>query len=366
MAESSSSSKPEDDGNDNDNDNNNNSISIEQVFGLLKDGKGFQSNSDYWNAADRFVQAQDMLQSLAEENSQGTEEEQEIATLYEQQAREYLFQSRQCLIEAMSQERAVDEDSPPDQSLKCRSLSEKEAEMRTRTFAMLFSKFEKKILNAEAEDEDENINIDEQQCSLEERLQELNASLPSDLKSSDERMNDINKGLNRLGLSLYPQKEPFARFMKEEEPTKDEDEQIADVIAQAQDEVAVAQQFGEVSKHLGKKSDGDDDDDFTESDDDDEEDEQGDELLEDEQLAMKAIRRKVVKAQTKLAQLVAYLDEVKTTKDKEDADEDLNDDDNDSIEKPDYTTYLVSGKKKLRGARRDLKKALEEWAESLS
>jgi len=226
---------------------------------------------------------------------------------------------------------------------------------------MLFSKFEKKN-KAAAEDD---IDVEEQQWSLEERLQELNASLPNDLKSADERMKDLDKGLNRLGLSVFPQKAPFARFMKEELP-KDEDEQIADVIAQAQDEVAVDQQFGEASKVLGKKTDTDDDDDDDLSDSEDDEDAESDGLLEDEQLAMKVIRRRAVKAQMKLAQLVAYLDEATAAKNKEDADEDLNGDDDDSIEKPDYTTYLVSGKKKLRGARRDLKKALEEWADSLS
>ena len=58
------------------------------------------------------------------------------------------------------------------------------------------------------------------------------------MKTSEERMDDLNKGLNRLGLSLYPQKQPFERFMKEEMP-KDEDEQVEGIMAQARDEVAI-------------------------------------------------------------------------------------------------------------------------------
>ena len=397
-------------------DNNDDSTgpSIEKVFDFLKEGKDYQSLEDYWNAADKFVQAQDMLIELAKGlhskqqnqlSSEAIEREQQeeqgqIIKLYKQQALEYLFQSRQCLIEAMSKERSDDEDNDEldllgeenngnGMGLYCSLLTDEEAQIRTRTFAMLFSKKHTTQLDSEVKNNSNNDdtidippipsapgekeeggsgtndNIQEQQMSIEERLSTLNASIPSDMKSTKERMDDVNKGLNRLGLSLYAQKEPFARFKNEILP-KDEDEQVADIMAQVEDEVAVEKQLGSTSKVLGKESTSganDDFDDLTESDDDDDIDNETDLLLDDEQLAIKIIRSKIVKAQTRLAELVAYLDEAKQAKEKElkEDEDDLDNDDNDSIEKPDCESYLISGKKKLRLAQRDLKKALEEW-----
>jgi hypothetical protein len=328
---------------------------IEKAFALLQSGKKCQLEGQNWNAADKFVQARRILQSLAKDSPRGTEEEQNIAELYDQKAREYLNQSRQCLIEAMKQEKDKDEKeegAPPLYTTS--SLTDDQAEARIRTFYSLFSR---KMGNKKDE------NITDQQWSIEERLQELNASLPSGFKTSDERMDSLNRGLNRLGLSLYTQKEPFARF-KDEVP-KDDDEQVAEIMAQARDEVSFEKQFGAKTPSDTRHDEGDEEDD----DSDEEEEDEEDAFLDDEQLAIKKIRRKVVKAQVKLAELVALLDEAKAQKQAEDEEKDIEDDNDDdsedSVEKPDSATYLASGKKKLKSVQRDLKKALTEWIESL-
>ena len=71
---------------------------LEQVFSLIKDGKSMRG-TDLWGAANKFSEARSLLELLATEHPRSTEEEKQIATLYERQAREYLKESRQCLID---------------------------------------------------------------------------------------------------------------------------------------------------------------------------------------------------------------------------------------------------------------------------
>jgi hypothetical protein len=327
---------------------------IEKAFGLLHEGKGLQSKGEHWKAADKFVQARQILDTLARQQARDTDEERQIAELYKKQAREYLNQSRQCLIEAMKQEKESDEH---DHTELHKNLTDEEAETRIRTFYSLYSR----KMNIETRQDE---NVIDQQWSIEERLQELNASLPHGFKTSDERMNDLNRGLNRLGLSLYTQKEPFARF--QDTVPKDDDEQVADIIAQAKDEVAAEKQFGKTETPSNQAAVDEDNGDEEDTDDSEDEEDEGDALLDDDQLAIKLIRRRAVRAQVKLAELVALLDEAKSTKQEGGDERELEDDDSaDSIEKPNSGAYLASGKKKLKSAQKDLKKALNEWIESL-
>ena len=78
-------------------------------------------------------------------------------------------------------------------------------------------------------------SITQQAASLEERLLELNASLPSGFKSESERMSNINWGLRALG--------PSSTIATNEKPKLDlctfplsPEDQIVDIIAQAKDE----------------------------------------------------------------------------------------------------------------------------------
>lgn len=318
---------------------------IEDALVLLKQGKEFEKKQKFWDASDKFIQGRKILDSLAKKQSRATEEDRQILSLYEEKSQEYLRQSRKSLLEAMTLEMEPDEKSTDFYE----NLTEEEAQLRLRIFCTLFSR------KVDLQDSSEK-NVDDLQWSIEERLQELNASLPSGFKTDDERMDSLNRGLNRLGLSLYPQKKPFERF--EEQLPKSDEEQIEAIMAQAKDEVAFEKQFGGGPGVTAKSLDADDLDD---ADDDEEEDTDEDLKLDDDQLAIKHIRQRVVKAQTKLAEIVALLDEAKTARDEEERDVERYDDD--SIEKPSSDSYLTSGKKKLRGAQRDLKKAMDEWNE---
>jgi hypothetical protein len=353
-----------------------NDDSVERAFELLQQAKSLEANKDFWKASEVYVQARQLLQALADEaactspEETNYEEQQQISILYSDKAQEYWSQSRQCLIQAMEQEKKKDEDDVKKDrtaSPSCNLIDDDQAEARNQTFSALFSRtIAEKVTNIQNDE-----NIIDQQWSIEERLQELNKSLPSGFKTDDERMAEINKGLNKLGLSLpHTQQKPFARF--QDALPKSEEEQIDDIMAQAQDE-AVFEQHQERMSGIGGASvvplakTHDDDEADLSNDDDDSDDESGDEELEDDQLAIKKIRKKVVKAQVKIAELVALLDEANAAAAKESKpitkETVLTDDDSD--DRSDVAGILEPGKKKLRSARRDLRKALEEWNDAI-
>jgi hypothetical protein len=338
---------------------------LDKAFELLHQGKSLQAKGKHWDAADCLVQARIILQDLAKEQPTSTEEEQKIGKLYDEQALEYLHQSRQCLIEAMKSE--TEHEAKPGSTFAMSSLTNEQAETRIRTFYSLFSR-PINIQEGSPTKQEEEKNIIDQQWSIEERLLDLNKSLPSGFKTSEERMGEINRGLNKLGLSLYDQREPFSRL--QEEIPKSTEEQIDDIIAQAQDEVTFDKKFGSGPTDAPNKVD--DDDDSDSNDDSAESEDEEDYLLDDRVLAVKKIRKQAIKAQVKLAELIAVLDQAKSAMDKEDDDKDLKDEDSDDTDSLDHNVegkgsaaYLSLGKKNLKGARKDIKNALAEWQENL-
>lgn len=322
---------------------------IEGALKLLTEGKEFEKQQKFWNAIDKFLQGREVLDILANQQPATTEEDRQIAKLYREKKVEYWHHARGTLVKALEVElamKSLDEDLPE-------TLTDEEAALRTRVFCTLFSKPMQEIVTEKEAEQD----TAEQQWSIEERLQQLNASLPSGFKTDDERMDSINKGLNKLGLSLYAQKKPFASF--QETLPKSEDELVDEIMAQAKDELGFEREFGGNSTEGGAPSSKAQDENMQPLDDESSEEEQEDNSLEnlklsDEQLAIKHVRRRVVRSQLKLAQLVATLDEAHKMKD----DDNLGDGASDDGEE-----CLRSGKILLQGARRDLHKALTEWNE---
>ena len=169
--------------------------SVERAFELLKEAKALESSSEYWKASEIYVKAQQLLQSLADEAAQTTsdqenyEEQQQIAKLYSDKAQEYFSQSRQCLIQAMEQEKKQDDTADKTAGPSCSSIDDDQAKTRNQTFTTLFSR---PIAAAEVVPEVAQKDMIDQQWSIEERLQELNKSLPSGFKTDDERIAEIN------------------------------------------------------------------------------------------------------------------------------------------------------------------------------
>jgi len=245
---------------------------LESAFAHIQAGNDAKDCDDLWEAAKQWEAASRRLGDLSAKtegdsnNDKEAEEVAKISSLYRSQSRDYFDRARAVLVAAMQQEHEKDtsntgnEDKPvkmegdhhedgdalkdeDDYHYYCRSLSDAELDERMNLFSRLFAKGKRvaeggaSTANQEAEPTNDNDNFKNQQSSLEERLMHLNDNLPHGFKTSDQRMRDINRGLNRLGFSLYSAADEAKRV--EVLPTKSESEQVSDIIAQAKDEVAM-------------------------------------------------------------------------------------------------------------------------------
>jgi hypothetical protein len=326
------------------------SSDLDKAFELIKKGNAFEKSGNHWGAADSYGHAMMLLQQLADDTSgdDSDEEQVKIHRLYKTKSREYRKCARECLIKALTFEK--EQDSQSDELPIAAMVSDEEAGRRSNIFAMLYSK---------AVEED----VGDKTSKLEERLMELNASLPSGFKTDTERLKDINRGLNRLGLSLYSSSDHQPSSVLE--PPASEEEQVEQIIAQAQDEVKYTkpeqgkdEPAGASAEASVDTSDSDDDDDAVDRED-----------IDDEYILKnkKAIRRKVAKAQVKLTELIALLNSNPKEVSEDDLDDtgkDEDDSEKDDSGEKDAGFDVEYGRKTLTAARNYLNKALEEWSEN--
>lgn len=332
---------------------------LEKAFQLIQEGKQQREDGENWVAAEHFWNARKLLQKLAKENPTDDEEQQKIAKLYQQQSQEYLHKTRQTFIEALEVEDEMDEENrkqgnakTADEYCYCQSLSEDEAQKRITIFSSIFAKELEPPVEVAEKGEQEEYDVKEKQSSIEERLMELNASIPKGFKTSDERMQDINRGLNRLGLSLYTEGPTKPKV----EPSKSTSQQVADIIAQAHDEVAMepktnnSEDVASVTDQDGSDIALSDDESFNSG---------VDSVLSDEVPKLENVQKikdQVAEAQAKLAELVALMDTVPAPENEEE----------DSLDtegkKGDPSAFdPTPGKKVLQDARDSLHKALKLW-----
>ena len=262
-------------------------------------------------------------------HNEADEEQARISTLYRQQSQEYMAKARENFVKAVKQE--IEEDVFAD-SPAFLALSDDESKKRVKLFCHLFGGEKHLLVQVDQ-------SVEDQETSLAERLAKLNESLPKGFKTSDERMRDIDRGLNRLGLSLYSHADEKPKI----ELPKSETDQLNEIIAQAKDEARFGDSEG------GKASSGT----WAEAD-----------SLDDESIASansasvdsaekldiqdrKAIQDYVVEAQAKLAELVALLE---VDLDDKAADQDF-----------DHS----QARKVLKESRRVLLKASKQWDEAI-
>lgn len=325
------------------------SSDLDKAFSLIEEGNELEKSGNHFKSADCFGQVMILLQKLADSCPSDTEEQEKIAELYKTKSRQYRQTARESLIQALQKEKEQDAQRD-DGIIFVSSVSILEAESRINTFSLLFSKT--------VEDIGEKTNM------LEERLMELNASLPSGFKTDKERMAEINRGLGRLGLSLYPNSD-HGSSSDIIQPPQSEEDQVAQIIAQAKDEVRYEKPSTEESGGKNDSADTSVDDSTSDFEDSDDDSVSTDDLMGESVLKnCKAIRHKVVKAQVKLAELVALLNtepEINLSDDAEKKDDD--DDDN----KEGAAGFDVEyGKATLTSARNYLNKALKEWPDESS
>lgn len=329
---------------------------VEEALNLISKGNQHEAENDCWQAAHCFGSAMSILFQLAVEITPKNEEEERIAGLYQDQCREYLHRARRALIEALAKEDKADAAEVEGDPMFI-TLTNDEAKQRVQLFSTLFSK--ELELGLEDLDLPKVEVLTEQQSSLEARLNSLNNSLIPSLKTEEERLEDINRGLRGLGMNVYSHSDQPKETL--DIPVSSED-QIANIIAQAKDEAMldpVSGKTGVVDVDL------DDiiltDDEESASADDEAEIDLGQFLP--QLLNKKAIQRYVVNAQVKLAQLMTLLNAesvVPTATAEHDEDEDNADAKEDEL--ADKISFdLSQAQTLLLKANKNLSKAVSAW-----
>ena len=239
---------------------------LEQVFQSIEQGNTLHDEKKYWQAATAYADARRQLLQLGgdindnESNHDDANDDAEAARirqLYQQQARDYLHKARETLLQALSAEDEADRKLPLSDPTHVEQLVAKKRQEngkddddddscleRLRLFAWLYSSEEALVVAATSTNTSaEAPPVEEQQSSLEDRLRALNASLPQGVKTADERMRDLNKGLKHLGVSVPSQSTTTTTKPQElfEANAKSDIEQVEDIIAQAKDEVLMEQ-----------------------------------------------------------------------------------------------------------------------------
>eukprot|EP00527_Entomoneis_sp_CCMP2396_P002200 CAMPEP_0198145888 /NCGR_PEP_ID=MMETSP1443-20131203/25982_1 /TAXON_ID=186043 /ORGANISM="Entomoneis sp., Strain CCMP2396" /LENGTH=376 /DNA_ID=CAMNT_0043809649 /DNA_START=162 /DNA_END=1292 /DNA_ORIENTATION=- len=375
---------------DNREEKNDSKSKLERTFLLIQEGGAKKKQDEFWEATQLFFQAHELLRELSlasgpdsddddgeQAKAAAAADQERIRALYKQQANEYFDQARQNLIKAMQLECDKDRENggPSDikdaTPYKSKSLTDEEAQQRLVLFTLLFAREQDvKKLHQEEENGDAAPPPLPTESSLEERLRALNKSLPSKLKTDDERMREINQGLSRLGMSLYSHSDAKPSSVHAQvDSNKSEMEQVDDIIAHAKDEVLMSQQYptqqeGDtfvpstvtngvaVSKkedvgvnHVFLDDNGDSDLGDSDNDDDDSQ-------VEIPKEELQKIQEKINEAQSSLAQLNALLAAAQEDADAEDADAGVKFDQN-------------IGKKALKDARVLLQQATDRWRANL-
>jgi hypothetical protein len=238
---------------------------LERIWALLEQGHGHHNSQEYWEAAECYQEAQEKLAVLSKapvhENKSHTNDKEEawkIARLYRLQANEYHHKARESFVEALAKFTAVEKEAtnlkddeftaPPLLSTeKSESADDDKIRDRLRLFIQLFADEQalEEFHRVTTGKQPNNIPAQSSEFSLEQRLAQLNQNLPKSLQSSEQRMQEINKGLNRLGLpSVYDVSHSHVSNncgvnFNFPVPNKSDAEQVDDIIAQARDEVAL-------------------------------------------------------------------------------------------------------------------------------
>jgi hypothetical protein len=314
---------------------------LDKAFELIEEGNKLETKEEHWQAAAKYGDAFLLLNKLADEAPSNTDEEKKIIELYTTKSRHYRQVGRTSLLNALRKEQERDTNSESD-DLVVSSISMPQAERRIRTFSILFSKTTE--------------SVKEKTSMLEERLMELNASLPSGFKSDKERLADINRGLGRLGLSLYPNSNHGSA--SNIQPPQSEEDQVAEIIAQAKDQVMYEQPTETKEATVASANDDSSSTSISSQESSDDSISVDDLLDEPTFKNRKAIRHQVVKAQVKLAELLAMISTEPDIKlnDNEKVDANVND-----TEEQEAGFDVNYCKATLVAARDCLNKALKEW-----
>jgi hypothetical protein len=218
---------------------------LDSILKLLEQGNSLYKSQDYWKAAECFENAQEKLRNLADQATHDSinetkENALKIAQLYLEQANEYFSKAQESVLQALQQDMGQDEKRVPNVNEYPFPLFDTDAQGRGRLhlLARLFASeqlLEEFALGYGISKKPESAKPSTAD-SLEQRLALLNQNLPKNLLSNEQRMQQINKGLNRLGFSLYDNSHDAVDPV---EIPKSYEEEVNSIINQAKEEVAL-------------------------------------------------------------------------------------------------------------------------------
>lgn len=252
----------------------------EDPFALIEEGNRLEEEGKFWEAAEAFGRAFLALDELSSATRSKASEQravcttsdnkddfrkrikkavemEKIAALYKNQGMGYKNRAKGCVMSAIKEE-------VPGEGIE---LAEDILTKRRVIFQSLYaclgdlvSSPEPKEQQEERESNEMDLSADEPESlfdipvapvasnvdvekktadvyDLEARLANINSTIPSNLKTEDERMADIQKSVKGLGGYVMPISDDIKRHtIKHEKPTTQE-EQIKQIIEQAKDEV---------------------------------------------------------------------------------------------------------------------------------
>ena len=180
------------------------SSTVEEAFALIAQG----NDEKTWKKADAYGKASSILATL-------TSDEAPVQELYRQQASHYRQKAQQAFIEGLQEQMERDSAEIPRETCLERQ-------------ALFLSLFAPLLV------EEQRVRDARNDQTLEERLAQLTANLPTNLQSESQRLQQVQQGLERLGVSLS-----FSSSTKPNLRPASEDDQVAQIMAQARDEVAM-------------------------------------------------------------------------------------------------------------------------------
>lgn len=240
----------------------------EDPFDLIHKGNAFASSSSHWSAADAYSRASlalrhradALLQSCINTATSSTKEleVQKIMALYNTQSTEYFYKARHSLLQAMSFENEQDRNSTHEKTdPTCSFIGIDEAERRRRLFDRLFVMQHNAVYSTKP---DGNMNMPaiapiENECANVNSIIDIPAAPSSSLptiddtlsqekstlndnqcNTSEQRLDEIRNGLQRLGVSLQHNEHESRTSVHKELSSED---QVKLIIQQATDEVQV-------------------------------------------------------------------------------------------------------------------------------
>ena len=247
---------------------NKNEPEIEQIFNVIQCGNDATDMAQWWPAADHYMNACESLLLLLSSKStittkprQNDDDQEKLQLLYQEQINFYYQKTRSCIIQGLQQQQHEEQDEseqtpndtttqngnqsdhqyqfniiyrfynfhypvtiPPPTTTQCKSATTTASQNPGNVLDTTIPP----VPHQNNDDDDDTTT-----CQLEERLRQLNATLPSHLKSAEEIHRQRQEQLRRIGVPEVPG--PMSLLLPDDTTTINDP--VAAIIAQVTEQV---------------------------------------------------------------------------------------------------------------------------------